>query len=596
MKKETLSIEEPMIFLTLLLIDPNSKTKTLQIEITNKPISYLINQISESLNLPRDELRCIYQNKELRLHASKPIHSLCIQNGDIIYTKLRIKGGSQQSDGKCSHNENKLTSNAQNEKKDLFKGLYEALSETKKYFMGDEILEVIPPDQGQSSGELIDQTLRNLLKEEVHIIHPDTFSLNSIFSSNKESSKEAISTLINQIHDLKAIRYQDKEESYEINPKLDKPVIAILNTQGRNDTTDDEIPQGLQLMNYYGSHWVALVILPKGYIGLRYKYSKEMNIKAQDKDHVFLFDSLPNCPGREMPFELKQALKQGIQTKREIDGKIKLSFSPSVVEPDCVTKNNTYQRQQHYQDETYGPWAIYNSIMTVLEGSDQFWHQFFLKNSSEEETKFHAGAYLRMILARPPAFFSELYAKENENSESEIPLFDEKQSHEEMQTDQDKSSKKRKYAQHYNQRNLDFMILNPQKRSKSGLKETPSKYSNCKKRTKTNSVGKTAEAQPIKEKILINIRSFEEEQRVLLEQIDELQCHAAGLTQENEANLYEIQTLTHENQGLRNTIENQRIQLQEYNVESIKALEKSECDQQHIQELEELIKHQKEQA
>jgi len=97
MKKETLSIEEPMIFLALLLIDPNSKTKTLQIEITNKPISYLINQISESLNLPRDELRCIYQNKELRLHASKPIHSLCIQNGDIIYTKLRIKGGSQQS-------------------------------------------------------------------------------------------------------------------------------------------------------------------------------------------------------------------------------------------------------------------------------------------------------------------------------------------------------------------------------------------------------------------------------------------------------------------------------------------------------------------
>ena len=77
-------------------------------------------------------------------------------------------------------------------------------------------------------------------------------------------------------------------------------MIAILNTQGVNEASESMGTD--KLNNSYGSHWMALVILPKDSIGLRSKASKDKNEQQEHfnrKDRILLFDSLPHYhPGK----------------------------------------------------------------------------------------------------------------------------------------------------------------------------------------------------------------------------------------------------------------------------------------------------------
>ena len=211
MERTSLDPNEPMSMTrTIIIADFNSNLKTLQINIFNKTIQHLITRISQITRIPEQDLRCTYHNKELLLHASEPIINIGIQNGDTIYTKLRLKGGSQHPYEKdvnlesSPFKEGKNITEYGNEdslplerqiKDAYFQKAWKALSLTKEFYLGDEIPD--DPNAGkienkQATSEDIDFALRNILQDETHIIHPDIFSLNSIFSKDKEKAREAI--------------------------------------------------------------------------------------------------------------------------------------------------------------------------------------------------------------------------------------------------------------------------------------------------------------------------------------------------------------------------------------------------------------------
>ena len=580
----------------IIIIDINSKAKAIQLKTTNQLVTSLIDQISEITRIPLSDLRCIYQNKELLLQASRPIEELGIQDGDFIYVKLRLKGGSNQApDG---INGKGYAMYSQEEKDALFQGIRQQLSLTKEYYLGDEIPEesrVKAMNYEQATGEIIDQTLRNILHDEVHIIHPDTLYLTSIFSNNKTNADYAITTLVKQIYDMKKLHVETEDESYEQNPPLDKPIIAILNTQGRNDSTEDK--ENSMLKNCYGSHWMTLVILPRHFIGLKYKFSANNNpqyLNIQEREQIYLYDSLPHFPTREIPFDLKKALKQGLRISTQTAEGVKLEDCiPSTVGADCLMRNNTYKRQQAYGDNTCGYWAIYNALMTVLDGTDNFWHDLFRKDSSEDETKFGAGCYLRSIIKEfsQGQFLTTIPLLQqgkdndllNETAHFKQPECTEQLSSEELISEDYKN--KRKFAT-ISQTKLDHMIVNPQKTPEPSPKKTPKK-----KRTKTNSYKKAAQ-----EKILISLNKFEQEQTALHSKINEMQEYIAELNKEIEEKDGCISSMRYENHMLRESMESQRITLQENYADTLREHEKAERDQLRIQELEEIIHHQNEQA
>jgi len=343
--------------------------------------------------------------------------------------------------------------------------------------------------------------------------------------------------------------------------------------------------------------------LPRGYTGLKYKFSKNKNKRLLTKrinDQVFLFDSLPNYPPREIPLELKKALKNGMQIRHVIEGQTRTDITPSTVESDCLITNNTYKRQQCCQDNTCGLWAIYNALMTVMDGTDNFWHELFHKDTSEEESKFEAGRYLRNIIKelslQQSIIMDTFWQKEEEDEllkELNTPTNTEQDPNQEV--DENKYKNKRKYSQ-TNQTNLDFMIMNSQKTPKRSPEKTPSKKSAIKKRMKGNNYTKNMKNQPAQEKVLINLHKLEEEQTTLHEKINELQQYITDLIQENEEKDKNLHSMFYENDMLRDTIERQRIKLQEYNNEALRELENSAQTQLKIQELEEIIQHQNEQA
>ena len=80
-----------------------------------------------------------------------------------------------------------------------------------------------------------------------------------------------------------------------------------------------------------------------------------------------------------------------MEHKQNIEGREVLDITPSAVEKDCLTRDNTHKRQQCFQDNTCRLWAIYNALMTVLDGTDNFWHDLFRKDTSHEDSKFEAG-------------------------------------------------------------------------------------------------------------------------------------------------------------------------------------------------------------
>ena len=81
----------------ILIEDISSKTKVLQINNHEWTVEKLLHSISLSIGIPLVNLRYVYKNRELSPYSQQPLRNLAMRDGDIIRLKLRILGGSNNS-------------------------------------------------------------------------------------------------------------------------------------------------------------------------------------------------------------------------------------------------------------------------------------------------------------------------------------------------------------------------------------------------------------------------------------------------------------------------------------------------------------------
>lgn len=156
----------------------------------------------------------------------------------------------------------------------------------------------------------------------------------------------------------------NKEETYNYNPSFEKPIIAILNTASGEIKNNAEAARKV-----FGVHWLVLVILPQEFKGLL----GEKN-QFNEGDHIILFDSLGQ--NRTLPSYFQKALCTYMKFERELED----NKEPTTYEiPPLVAKNSTFtsHTSTFLQDaNSCGYWAIFNAIMAVLTGTDEFFLQF----------------------------------------------------------------------------------------------------------------------------------------------------------------------------------------------------------------------------
>lgn len=126
---------------------------------------------------------------------------------------------------------------------------FDLLSKTFAYYRGEKAEKVEDNKAFQDlSGESIANYLLNLLGDAVDVINPD---LNSVFSLfNPDSALEGARDLIMQLFDLKCnLIGKSTKEAFKINPDFEKPIIAVLNTTGK-EINEEEVDTEAS----YGSH------------------------------------------------------------------------------------------------------------------------------------------------------------------------------------------------------------------------------------------------------------------------------------------------------------------------------------------------------
>lgn len=171
---------------------------------------------------------------------------------------------------------------------------------------------------------------------------------------------------------LEAINKLKKDEQ-----ELKKPVVMVLNTKAAQPKSKtDALASG-------GAHWVACVILPKGY--------KSLKPSAAESNHtvekVFFIDSL--YESSRLPENFKNGLIKGLSYRRErqiSDKEIKeqnlekgtLIIDNVKISPICPNAEfyNCVNIKQQYGGSDCGWWAVYNSLMFVITGGDEFTKKF----------------------------------------------------------------------------------------------------------------------------------------------------------------------------------------------------------------------------
>lgn len=88
-----------------------------------------------------------------------------------------------------------------------------------------------------TTGEQLYQILINILGTKAHIIHPDASYEGNAFEES-EASKQTIFSLASHIFEAKCSHLKNRGEGNKTNPPLTKPVIMIINTQGKANTDE----------------------------------------------------------------------------------------------------------------------------------------------------------------------------------------------------------------------------------------------------------------------------------------------------------------------------------------------------------------------
>ena len=168
-----------------------------------------------------------------------------------------------------------------------------------------------------------------------------------------------------------------------------KPVIMAINAC----ESDDPVVGG-GLSEAKETHWLCIVILPKKFRGLLHSVVNQDDVKEDDQvEKVYLFDSL--CSNRKLPDKLEYALKFGFSRLRDVEGTSVPQILPPLLSPNAVFKFNSGKLLQTSTDNTCGLWSVYNGVMTLFEGYDDFWVKFPLTSSVNDRAE--AGLYLRRL-------------------------------------------------------------------------------------------------------------------------------------------------------------------------------------------------------
>lgn len=228
-----------------------------------------------------------------------------------------------------------------------------------------------PEEHQMAEGEDIMGILSALIGENAHVLHPNVGSIYNIFSTNKEVRIEAAEQLALEINQFITDRIpkHGKGTTKRIVKPLSKPIVAIMNTEGKQKSNMPTTR--IDANEILGSHWISIVILPKDYkplCNLNQKYG------TKDYEQLFLYDSLTT--NRKVPEEIIQIFKYGGERKMAIDEKRSEDSDDYKIFP-CLDphkaqiKMNTNGKQQG-RDFHCGYWAIYNAVMTLITGSDDW--------------------------------------------------------------------------------------------------------------------------------------------------------------------------------------------------------------------------------
>jgi len=244
----------------------------------------------------------------------------------------------------------------------------------------------------EMSGETIDLFLNKVFGDSVHIIHPDLLSTSCLFEEGEAAENASIylADHIVQSHMSHTSREKEGPDSPLV---LTKPVIMIVNTS----CARSEGESSHMLERVWGSHWIAIVILPRNFYGMvNTRDRKENATQKFTSERVYFYDSIAS--GRTLPQCLLDAFQRGKQKVAQSEAGSLLVHIPPILSQSCEVFNYSHVQQQATNDKTCGLWALYNAVMTVLKGDDSSWkacfkHPTLISNVS----RLNTGLYLRRL-------------------------------------------------------------------------------------------------------------------------------------------------------------------------------------------------------
>ncbi len=374
---------------TILLQDINGQFLSIEVDPFTFSVKDLCKEYGALMSIPADEIRCFYKGLNLAQRDSFTFDEINGESKDAIQLRLALRGGGG-GEGPVSQ-ETPLQMNEEVENLDqlvgalelvpgLFSG-HDDLPKPHKYSFEQELL----------SGEDIALVLEKMVGDKAYVIHPDALSLHSVFAPDLNIAKSGAQDLAEYIFDAVCMEIQDKELSFISPPALDKPVIVVLNTSGGKDLHGKIRP-----FDFYGSHWLSLVILPKNFNGL---IPPSSDVKSDlSVERIYLFDSLPS--NRKIPEILKSVLIDGVKDA-EMEGVSWRKFVPSCISRGALWFERTSKKLQSAEDNNCGFWALANAIMATVSGSDLYWQKLPDLNSEESTLrKTQVGLYLRQLFKK----------------------------------------------------------------------------------------------------------------------------------------------------------------------------------------------------
>ncbi len=232
-------------------------------------------------------------------------------------------------------------------------------------------------DTEWASSDTLQSCFEAFFSDLVDLVHPDFGSTadKNIFSSHEQQQISAVAQLALELREIKS-RNDSSKESF-----LKKPIVLFPNSS---------VPKVLDPTNGSlegGSHWMALVILPKGFSGFA-----PWNGGIAQPPQVLLFDSIAS--GRTIPEVLKIALTEGTQVHYDSGDGTHTEHIPALVEEDCIFESFSSLNQQANSVDC-GWWALYNASVALLTGNGSFYKRHFSVETTEAG-KNQAGLFLRV--------------------------------------------------------------------------------------------------------------------------------------------------------------------------------------------------------